>query len=304
MKLERLAKEALEINGRKYKSLIEEAIDFLGKEADYGDKIKFYGKMAKVKPEGEIIAVGDLHGDIESLIHILKETQFLEKANENFLLVFLGDYGDRGTFSAEVFYITLKLKLMFPDKILLMRGNHEGPKDLPVYPHDLPMQFQARFGKFGNEAYEATVKLFDYLLNAVFVENRYLLVHGGPPAHANSLNDFAYAHEMHPKNTFLEEILWNDPYEGKGAYPSPRGAGKLFGWDITERILKALNVRILIRGHEPCEEGFKIDHFGKVLTLFSRRGSPYFNEYAAYLHVDLSEEFETAGELSRFIRQF
>ena len=308
MKLEQLTKEALEIDGKRYIALIKEAInDVLKKETEYlSDKMRLEGRLAIIKPEGEVIICGDLHGDIESLIYILKETKFIEKANKNedFLIIFLGDYGDRGMFSAEVYYVVLKLKLMFPDKILLMRGNHEGPRDLPVYPHDLPVQFQARFGESGSEAYRITTKIFDYLLNAVFVEDRYLLVHGGLPEKASSLKDFAYAHEMHPKETFLEEILWSDPYEGEGIYPSPRGAGKLFGWNITKKILNALNVQILIRGHEPCEEGFKINHFGKVLTLFSRRGPPYFNNYAAYLHVDLSEKFEAAGQLSRFIRQF
>ena len=307
MKLEELTKEAIETDGRNYIMLIENIIeDVLKNETKYNDKIRFEGRMARVKPEGKAVIVGDLHGDIESLIHILKETKFIEKAdkNENFLLIFLGDYGDRGTFSAEVYYVVLKLKLMYPDKILLMRGNHEGPPDLPVYPHDLPAQYRARFGESGSEAYKITTKIFDYLLNAVFIEDRYLLVHGGLPEKASSLENFAYAHEMHPKESFLEEILWSDPYEGEGVYPSPRGAGKLFGWNITERILNALNVKILIRGHEPCDEGFKINHFGKVLTLFSRRGPPYFNSYAAYLHVDLSEKFDVAGQLSSFIRQF
>ncbi len=307
MKLEQLTKEALETDSKRYISLVKDVVNnILDKEVKYNGKIRFEGRLAEVKPEGEAVIVGDLHGDIESLIHILKKTNFIEKANknENFLMIFLGDYGDRGMFSAEVYYMVLKLKLMFPDRILLMRGNHEGPRDLPVYPHDLPMQFRSRFGDVGNEAYKVTTEIFDYLLNAILIEERYLLVHGGLPENASSLKDFAYAHEMHPKESFLEEILWSDPYEGEGVYPSPRGAGKLFGWNITRRILDMLNVQILIRGHEPCNEGFKINHFGKVLTLFSRRGPPYFNSYAAYLHVNLSEKFEVAGQLSRFIRQF
>jgi protein phosphatase len=219
-------------------------------------------------------------------------------------MIFLGDYGDRGEYSAEVDYVVLKLKLMFPDRVILMRGNHEGPADLLAYPHDLPIQFRMRFGDFGTEAYRITRSLFDHLLNVVYVEDRYLLVHGGIPVQASSLKDFTYAHKKHPKETFFEEILWSDPIEDKGAYPSPRGAGKLFGWDITERVLKALNVKILIRGHEPCNEGFKINHYGKVLTLFSRKGSPYFNVHAAYLQVDLSKQFNAAGQLAPFIQQF
>jgi len=85
---------------------------------------------------------------------------------------------------------------------------------------------------------------------------------------------------------------------------SPRGAGKLFGKRVTEKVLRKLNAKILIRGHEPCQEGFKINHDGKVLTLFSRKGSPYFNEYGAYLRLPLSEKFESAEQLVPWIHKF
>jgi len=306
MKPEELAKEALESNGQKYMHLIKKVVETVfEKERFPGGEIEVKGRLAKVNPKGEAAIIGDLHGDIESLIHILKDANVLERAekDEEFLMIFLGDYGDRGQYSAEVYHVILKLKLMFPDKIVLMRGNHEGPEDLLAYPHDLPIQYRMRFGDYGTEAYKITRSLFDYMLTAVIIEKRYLLVHGGVPAKACSLDDFAYAHEMHPKETFFEEILWSDPIEDEGAYPSPRGAGKLFGWNITNRILEALNVKMLIRGHEPCDGGFKINHFGKVLTLFSRKSAPYFNVYASYLKVDLSKEFETAGQLTPFIRQ-
>ena len=306
MKPEELAKEALESNGKKYTRLVKEVIETIFEKKRFpSSNIEVEGRLAKINPEGEAAIVGDLHGDIESLIYILKDVKFLEKAkkDEDFLMIFLGDYGDRGQYSAEVYYVILKLKLMFPDKIVLMRGNHEGPEDLLAYPHDMPIQYKMRFGSYGTEAYNITRSLFKYMLTAVVVKNRYLLVHGGVPTEASSLDDFAYAHEMHPKTSFLEEILWSDPIEDEGVYPSPRGAGKLFGWNITNRILEALNVKIIIRGHEPCDEGFKINHFGKVLTLFSRKGAPYFNVYASYLHVDLSKEFDSAGRLTPFIRR-
>jgi protein phosphatase len=131
------------------------------------------------------------------------------------------------------------------------------------------------------------------------------MLHGGVPSKASTINDLAYAHEKYPRERHLEEILWSDPYEGiKGSYTSPRGAGRLFGEDVTDRLLKMLNVRVLLRGHEPSGEGFKINHSGKILTLFSRKGPPYHNSYGAYLELNLSEVLEDAEQLTEYIRKF
>jgi len=110
---------------------------------------------------------------------------------------------------------------------------------------------------------------------------------------------------LHPKKPFLEDLLWSDPDETvKGTYPSPRGAGNLFSKTITETVLGKLNVKLLIRGHEQAHEGFKINHDGKVLTLFSRKGPPYFNAYGAYLDVPLSMKIEDANQLLPYVHTF
>jgi hypothetical protein len=38
--------------------------------------------------------------------------------------------------------------------------------------------------------------------------------------------------------------------------------------------------------------------------LFSRRGTPYFNSYGAYLQVPLSQKFERAEQLVPWIHKF
>jgi protein phosphatase len=251
--------------------------------------------------------VSDLHGDLESLVHILKEVNVLEKLNKNnnAILVFLGDYGDRGSYSVEVYHIVLKLKLLFPEKVILMRGNHEGPQDLLASPHDLPMQFHERFGGKWKNVYSRIHELFYHLYNAVLVEKRYLIIHGGLPSQAKTIEDLAYALAKHPKQRLLEDMLWSDPTETvEGVCESPRGAGKLFGENITDEVLKRFGVKILIRGHEPCRDGFKTNHGGKVLTLFSRKGPPYFNVQGAFLNVELSEKFENAEQLIPYIHKF
>lgn len=301
----KMAKEALKIQCEEFTRVVADATRLLTEENGSIGNFDVVGRLVKVEPSGEAVIVGDLHGDLESLTHILQESNFLQRAEKDTVLIFLGDYGDRGSYSAEVYYIILKLKLLFPEKIILMRGNHEGPEDLLAYPHDLPAQFQARFGERWDSAYSKIRQLFEYLYNAVFVKERYLMIHGGIPAQADTLEDLAYAHLKHPKQRILEDMLWSDPNEMvNGIHASPRGAGKLFGEDVTEKTLRKFDVKILIRGHEPCEEGFKINHKGKVLTLFSRKGPPYFNTYGAYLDVELSKRFENAEQLTRFIHMF
>lgn len=302
-----LAKEALEVRCDDFVELVGRIVRLLSGERGRVGNVEIVGKLVRVGPVGRAVVVGDIHGDLESLVQILRESRFIEKAEkgEDVNIIFMGDYGDRGEHSAEVYYVISKLKHAFSERVVLMRGNHEGPEDLLAYPHDLPFHLKQRFGEGWSTAYKKVRELFGCLYSAVQVKERYIMVHGGLPSNARSLEDLAYAHLGHPRKALLEEMLWSDPMEGiRGTYPSPRGAGRLFGEDVTRRLLRELKVGILIRGHEPCNDGYKVNHGGKVLTLFSRKGPPYFNEHGAYLDLDLSTRAEDARQLLKFIHQF
>ena len=43
---------------------------------------------------------------------------------------------------------------------------------------------------------------------------------------------------------------------------------------------------MIVRGHEPAYSGYKWNHDGRVLTLFSRIGPPYMNPARAVARVD------------------
>ena len=292
MNVDEMVERAIKMRSEEMTRLVKKVKHMLKEERKDG--------IFRLKKREYATIVGDLHGDLESLTFILKDSEFLQ--NEDYL-VFLGDYGDRGKNSPEVYSLILSLKLKYPKRIVLLRGNHEFPPDLRVYPHDLPDYLEMKYGTEGKRVYENILKLFNLLYNAALVEKKYLLLHGGLPVNTSSIEDIEFAHKTHPQDSNLEEILWNDPIEGKGYYPSPRGAGKIFGEDVTERILKKLEVKTLIRSHEPCD-GVKVNHGGRILTLFSRKGSPYFNKFAAYLRLNLKEEAKDAYELSEIAKKF
>lgn len=303
----RIIKDALETQCEAFTQLTKDATQLLCDEDGNVGNLSIKGRLVKINPSGQALIVGDLHGDLESLIDILKKSNYLQKLNssQDTYLIFLGDYGDRGVFSAEVYYVVMKLKLLFPEQVVMMRGNHEGPPDLMARPHDLPLQFQRRFGKNWWTAYAAVRRILGCLYTVVLVEGCCLLIHGGLPRQVDTIEDLVYAHSTYPQRDFLEDMLWSDPDETiEETSMSPRGAGKLFGRKVTERILGKLGAGVLIRGHEPCQDGFKINHNGKVLTVFSRKGPPYFNAYGAYLDMDLSEKLEDARQLISRIHKF
>lgn len=221
------------------------------------------------------IIVGDLHGDLESLKYILRQ-------DNNSQFIFLGDYGDRGNKSIEVIYTVLKLKKLYPEKFILLRGNHEFPPNMSVSPFDMPKFLKEKYGTNWNEGYKILLEFYDSLYHSLIVKGKYVMLHGGVPSEIDSINDLALAREKHPEKQYLEDIIWSDPRDIEGTKTSMRGAGKIFGKDVTKDFLDLTNTEVLIRGHESCN-GFKTSHDNLVITVFSRKGPPYNNQKAGYL---------------------
>jgi protein phosphatase len=220
----------------------------------------------------DAVFVGDVHGDLKTLYEILVDEEVLETVGKG-RLVFLGDYIDRGPEQIEVLLFLSKLKFKYPEKVVLLRGNHEPPPGLEPYPHDFPWVLEKSYGrKEGEDGYRLAYEAFQNMPYALKLGD-VLALHGGLPVKAETF-------PRYPTSDILKEVLWNDPIEvPEGYVPSPRGVGHLFSRKITERWMDNLKFEKLIRGHEPCE-GYKLNHEDKVLTLFSRRGEPYFNEVA------------------------
>lgn len=73
-----------------------------------------------LKIDGDVYVVGDIHGSFHDLLRILN---YIESSPSKVL--FLGDYVDRGEFSLECITLLFALKIEFPEKFFLIRGNHE-----------------------------------------------------------------------------------------------------------------------------------------------------------------------------------
>jgi protein phosphatase len=252
---------------------------------------KLSGTLLELGEVNNLVVISDIHGDYECLSQILSEINFASYLSDaRNKLVFLGDYIDRGSNSIAVLYSVCQLKAEYPDSVVLMRGNHEAPSEFPFSSHDFPFQLADRFGEgAARPIYRKTLGFFRQLVVAAIVADRLLLVHGGLPTQDMNSNyrvPLSTAQENHMKNSVLEEVLWNDPRQIdsiEGWENSRRGIGRHFGEVITKRWLEISGTKCIVRGHEPCQ-GFRIDHDGRILTLFSCR-TPYPSFKAAYLSV-------------------
>ena len=265
-------------------------------------RLSVKGKLVTLPTEGELIVVGDLHGDMDSLKHILAETGFEERAMEGeaLFILFLGDYVDRGPGQVEVLYRLLRLLGSYPHRVVLLRGNHEGPRDVTFQPRDFPLILREKYGSYALEVYREFRALCDELYVAAVIPGSLLFVHGGVPTAASGLDDLAYAHAEHPAKSNLVEALWNDPMDDVGVYPSPRGLGFLFGPDVAERVLGKMGVSTLVRSHQSCPMGYM--WMGGTLTLFSCRLPDYGNRYAAYLRMPLSGDL--VSDYKEYVHRF
>lgn len=301
MDAQQLKNQAKLSTAHQLKGLLERVSGILKKEREEG-KIgsqEVAGGLVNISSGEKAIVVGDIHGDLDSLTKIFKGSRFIKRVEKDKVyLIFLGDYGDRGEETPEVYWVILKLKASFPENIILLRGNHEPPPGLGVHPFDLPHFLRARYGEQGTELLPLFTPFFNLLPHTLLVKRKYLMLHGGLPEGIGSIEDIANAHVIHPETPYLEQILWSDPQDLKGSYPSPRGAGRIFGEDVSDKVLGLLGVKTLIRSHQPCE-GASVSHKGKVLTLFSRKGPPYYTGKAAYLDIDLLAPAKDARQLAR-----
>eukprot|EP00919_Chromeraceae_sp_WS-2016_P038794 GHVR01092610.1.p1 GENE.GHVR01092610.1~~GHVR01092610.1.p1 ORF type:complete len:165 (-),score=26.84 GHVR01092610.1:71-565(-) len=79
--------------------------------------------------DAPVTICGDIHGQFFDLMELFKVGGDCPDTN----YLFMGDFVDRGFFSVETFLLLLALKVRYPDRITLIRGNHESRQITQVY---------------------------------------------------------------------------------------------------------------------------------------------------------------------------
>jgi len=248
--------------------------------------------------QSPVYVLGDIHGNLEDL-HFFSDNIWnlgMDLTSGNFL--FLGDYFDRGVHSLEVIAYMIALKIQCPEKMFMIRGNHELREVNGWEAHygDKCFLWQSknRFGeKMGELVWEEVNQVFDRLPLAAIIDNDIFCVHGGIPRPrinaSNRIEDILmvptvagispfYSYESIDMVKMSSECLWSDPakpeIESKldffGFGEGIRGDGAVcFGKKAVNLFLEEHGFSYIIRAHEAHSEGVSVSKGAKVLTVFS-----------------------------------
>jgi len=213
--------------------------------------------------DSPVTVCGDIHGQFYDMLELFKVGGTCPDTN----YLFMGDFVDRGYFSVETFLLLLALKVRYPDRITLIRGNHESRQITQVY--GFYDECQRKYGS--PNVWRYCCEVFDYLALAAVVDGRVFCVHGGLSPVINSIDQIRSIDRKQevPHDGAMCDLLWSDPDDIKGWGISPRGAGYLFGADITKKFAHDNDIDLIARAHQLAMEGFKLMFDRKIVTVWS-----------------------------------
>ncbi|GMM42058.1 hypothetical protein FOG51_03476 [Hanseniaspora uvarum] len=253
--------------------------------------------------EAPVTVCGDIHGQLHDLLNILNityqdysiKTLFEQINNTKYL--FLGDFVDRGFYSFETILFLILLKLKYPDRIYLIRGNHESSNITKIYGF-----YDEIINKFGTSTpYLNITNLFNHLPISATIntsnKDPYFAMHGGISPDLLTLNDFDAIDRIQepPHKGPMCDLLWSDPEDNINSdyKVSPRGAGYLF----SKRPLKEFNytngLSMVLRAHQLVMEGFKMMFDDELCTVWSAANYCYrCGNLGSTLNIDSSGNYE------------
>jgi hypothetical protein len=249
-----------------------------------------YLQKVFVDNSSTVCLIGDVHGDAPALLVILWDLiskGYLDEnfkiIKDNFYIVFIGDYADRGAYGVEIYYLILRLKLANWDKVILIRGNHEEDRTVEMY--GFCSELKKRYNK-PEELMGALKTIWKSLPAVVFLKcvPSNLIIwccHGGLTFDLNEDGTIEDDHSLYitkflgDERRFFSDFI---PLEGclgfllsdfepvateTGVkFNEERGDGFVINKAKTQEYLDKIKVKVMLRGHQ---------HLGSCVKLFSSK---------------------------------
>jgi serine/threonine-protein phosphatase 4 catalytic subunit len=234
-----------------------------------------------------VTVCGDIHGQFYDLKELFRVGG--ECPDTNYL--FLGDFVDRGFYSVETFLWLIALKVRFPERITLIRGNHESRQITQVYGF-----YDETLRKYGSvNVWRYCTEVFDCIAIGALINDRIFCVHGGLSPTVATLDQIRQIERQReiPHDGSFCDLVWSDPEDIEGWSVSPRGAGYIFGADIVEAFRAANHVTHIARAHQLVMDGYRYMFDDALVTVWSAPNYVHrCGNVAAIMEIDESLQWQ------------
>ena len=229
---------------------------------------KAYGILEKeeslLKISAPLYICGDIHGQYYDLLRVFDILKYPPQST----FLFLGDYVDRGKQSLECLLLLLCLKIKYPDKIFLLRGNHECEALNKMYGF-----FDECKRRLSIKCFKKIIALFNIMPISALINENILCMHGGLSKdlqNIEQINKILRPTDI-PNEGLLCDILWSDPNESlnEDFGSNERNISVTFSKDVVKNFLEKNNLDLICRAHQVVEEGFEFFADMKLVTIFT-----------------------------------
>ena len=262
MNVDTIIEKLLSVRGNKpgkQVDLKEEEIKFL---IDKSLPIMKKKKML-VELEAPLHVCGDIHGQYYDLLRIFEHCGYPGEYN----YLFLGDYVDRGKQSLETVCLLLCYKIKYPEKVTLLRGNHESSVTNRIYGF-----YDECKRRYNVRIWRSFTDLFNWLPVAAIIDEKILCMHGGLSPELKNLQnitDISRPTDI-PDTGLLCDLLWSDPDKDCVEYDeNDRGVSVIFGEKIVQDFNKKNDLDLIIRAHQVVDDGYEFFAQRQLITIFS-----------------------------------
>ena len=225
----------------------------------------FQKETSLLKISAPLYICGDIHGQYYDLLRVFDILNYPPTST----FLFLGDYVDRGKQSLECILLLLCLKIKYPDKIFLLRGNHESESINKIYGF-----YDECKRRLSVKCFKKIINLFNMLPISALINENILCMHGGLSKELKTIdqiNNILRPTDI-PDEGLLCDLLWSDPNEtlleedyGK----NERNISVTFSKKVVKEFEEKNNLDLICRAHQVVEEGFEFFAEMKLVTIFT-----------------------------------
>ena len=224
----------------------------------------FQKEESLLKITAPLYICGDIHGQYYDLLRVFDILNYPPQST----FLFLGDYVDRGKQSLECLLLLLCLKIQFPEKIFLIRGNHESEALNKIYGF-----FDECKRRLSIKCFKKITNLFNIMPISALINENILCMHGGLSKdlqNVEQINKILRPTEV-PDEGLLCDLLWSDPNDqlNEDFGSNERNVSITFSKDYVKNFVEKNNLDLICRAHQVVEEGFEFFADMKLVTIFT-----------------------------------